>query len=140
MFLPGESQGWRSLVGCRLWDLTESDTTKETQQQQQQQCNIRFNADKKISIFIQCLSYGEAFIQLCVLNKSLHIFILLTDHLTQSAHLYLLSHLAFYILVILNYLLTRYIAHSPATVPFALLEIIQVLASVQMKPSLLLFS
>ena len=28
--LPGESQGWRSLVGCHLWDLTESDTTEAT--------------------------------------------------------------------------------------------------------------
>jgi len=28
VFLPGESQGWRSLVGCRLWDHTESDTMK----------------------------------------------------------------------------------------------------------------
>ena len=28
--LHGESQGQRSLVGCRLWDLTESDTTEAT--------------------------------------------------------------------------------------------------------------
>ena len=28
VFLPGESQGWGSLVGCRLWGLTESDTTE----------------------------------------------------------------------------------------------------------------
>ena len=28
VFLPGESQGWRSLVGCRLWGHTESDTTE----------------------------------------------------------------------------------------------------------------
>ena len=27
-FLPGESQGRRSLVGCHLWDRTESDTTE----------------------------------------------------------------------------------------------------------------
>ena len=27
VFLPGESQGWRSLLGCRLWGRTESDTT-----------------------------------------------------------------------------------------------------------------
>ena len=33
--LPGESQGWWSLVGCRLWGRTESDTTEATQQQQQ---------------------------------------------------------------------------------------------------------
>ena len=26
VFLPGESQGWWSLVGCRLWGRTESDT------------------------------------------------------------------------------------------------------------------
>ena len=26
--LPGESQGWRSLVGCCLWGRTESDTTE----------------------------------------------------------------------------------------------------------------
>ena len=37
VFLPGESQGWRGLVGCRLWGRTESDTTEATQQQQQQQ-------------------------------------------------------------------------------------------------------
>ena len=34
VFLPGESQGWRSLVGCRLWGRRESDTTEVTQQQQ----------------------------------------------------------------------------------------------------------
>ena len=37
VFLPGESQGRGSLVGCRLWGCTESDTTEATQQQQQQQ-------------------------------------------------------------------------------------------------------
>ena len=35
VFLPGESQGWGSLVGCHLWGRTESDTTEATQQQQQ---------------------------------------------------------------------------------------------------------
>ena len=30
VFLPGESQGWWSLVGCRLWGVTESDTTEVT--------------------------------------------------------------------------------------------------------------
>ena len=28
MFLPGESQGRGSLMGCRLWDRTESGTTE----------------------------------------------------------------------------------------------------------------
>ena len=36
MFLPGESQGRGSLVGCRLWGHTESGTTEATSQQQQQ--------------------------------------------------------------------------------------------------------
>ena len=30
VFFPGESQGWGSLVGCRLWGRTESDTTEAT--------------------------------------------------------------------------------------------------------------
>ena len=30
VFLPGESQGQGSLVGCRLWGHTESDTTEVT--------------------------------------------------------------------------------------------------------------
>ena len=30
VFLPGESQGWGSLVGCRLWGRTESDMTEAT--------------------------------------------------------------------------------------------------------------
>ena len=30
VFLPGESQGWGSLVSCHLWGHTESDTTEAT--------------------------------------------------------------------------------------------------------------
>ena len=30
VFLPGESQGWGSLVGHHLWGRTESDTTEAT--------------------------------------------------------------------------------------------------------------
>ena len=30
VFLPGESQGQESLVGCYLWGRTESDTTEAT--------------------------------------------------------------------------------------------------------------
>ena len=37
VFLPGKPQGRGSLVGCRLWGCTESDTTEATSQQQQQQ-------------------------------------------------------------------------------------------------------
>ena len=35
VFLPGESRGQGSLVGFRLWGLTELDTTEATQWQQQ---------------------------------------------------------------------------------------------------------
>ena len=35
VFLPGESQGQGSLVGCCLWGRTELDTTEATKQQQQ---------------------------------------------------------------------------------------------------------
>ena len=42
VFLPGESQGRGSLVGCRLWGHTELDTTDAMQQQQQQQSLIRW--------------------------------------------------------------------------------------------------
>ena len=30
VFLPGESQGWQSLVGCSLWGRTELDMTEAT--------------------------------------------------------------------------------------------------------------
>ena len=43
VFLPKESQGWGSPVGCRhLWGRTESDTTEVTQQQQQHVSNNFF--------------------------------------------------------------------------------------------------
>ena len=40
VFLPGESQGQGSLVGCRLWGHTESDTTEVTWQQQHGQTEV----------------------------------------------------------------------------------------------------
>ena len=43
VFLPGESQGWGNLVGCRLWGRTESDTTEVTWQQQQRNANQNHN-------------------------------------------------------------------------------------------------
>ena len=48
MFLPGESQGRGSLVGCHLWGRTESDTTEVTYQQQQQQQPV----DTRYRLFI----------------------------------------------------------------------------------------
>ena len=40
VFLPGESQGRQSLVGCHLWGCTELDMTEATQQQQQQSLSL----------------------------------------------------------------------------------------------------
>ena len=48
VFLPGESQGLGSLVGCRLWGRTESDTTEVTQQQQQQGIYQNFKLNQMI--------------------------------------------------------------------------------------------
>ena len=45
-FLPGESQGRWSLMGCRLWGRTESDTTEATKKQQQ----MHINQEKELSI------------------------------------------------------------------------------------------
>ena len=40
VFLPGESEGRGSLVGCHLWGHTELNMTEVTQQQQQQHAPI----------------------------------------------------------------------------------------------------
>ena len=48
VFLPGESQGWRNLVGCYLWGHTELDTTEVTQQQQQQNVYMLFGLFHKV--------------------------------------------------------------------------------------------
>ena len=53
VFLPGEPQGWGSLVGCCLWGCTELDTTEVTQQQQQLQV---------IVVYVIFYNYSEHFI------------------------------------------------------------------------------
>ena len=50
VFLPGESQGQGSQVGCHLWGRTESDMTEATQQQQQQRYFVCFY--DPISLFL----------------------------------------------------------------------------------------
>ena len=55
MFLPGESQGRGSLVGCRLWGHTELDTTEVTSQQQQQDCfKCVFQGRGPVFLLIYC--------------------------------------------------------------------------------------
>ena len=53
VFLPGEPQRRQSLVDCRLWGRTESDTTEATWQQQQMMLvvkNLSANAGDMVSI------------------------------------------------------------------------------------------
>ena len=55
VFLPGESQGRGSLVGCRLWGSTESDTTEATWQQLQRGPFLYFSfpvLSSLLSVFI----------------------------------------------------------------------------------------
>ena len=54
-FLPGESQGRGSLVGCHLWGRTESDTTEATQQHTIQWLEICMQ--NQLNLFS---SYGES--------------------------------------------------------------------------------
>ena len=57
VFLPGESQGRGSLMGCRPWGRTVLDTTEATQQRQRQrQCHKPRKIDIQISRKIQTIS------------------------------------------------------------------------------------
>ena len=59
VFLPGESQGRGSLVGCCLWGRTGSDTTEVTQQQQQQQLRFYRKLIWHFQMTLGQLSEGE---------------------------------------------------------------------------------
>ena len=50
VFLPGESQGWRSLMGFRLWGHTESDTTEVTLAAAAEDCRTSALALQKINL------------------------------------------------------------------------------------------
>ena len=78
VFLPGESQGQGSLVGCRLWGCTESDTTEVTQQQQQQQQSSSIEllkiSQKGTSLVVQWL-------RICLLMKEIWVRSLVREDL-----------------------------------------------------------
>ena len=57
VFLPGESQGWGSLVGYCLWGRTESDTTEATQQQQD--IHMQRNEPCKINLRLHITPYRK---------------------------------------------------------------------------------
>ena len=74
VFLPGESQGRGSLVGCHLWGRTESDTTEVTQQQQHSSshgavCFTKLCVSCKICVWFYFLFFQYTEKQ--VLNSSL---------------------------------------------------------------------
>ena len=84
VFLPGESQGQRSLLGCRLWGCTELDTTEATQQQQQQNVNtMRTESSFYSSILSQCSEQ-------CLVHSRPSINICRTAHYIIIAYLYIL--------------------------------------------------
>ena len=60
-FLPGESQGRRSLVGCRLWGRTELDMTEVTQQQQQH-----------AALFFFKIIFTIVFVCVCVYHRNVN--------------------------------------------------------------------
>ena len=77
MFLPGESQGQGSLVGCRLWGRTELDTTEVTYQQALDQWKQIWGWPKSsfgffYNILWKNLStlFGQAHIMVVVFNTS----------------------------------------------------------------------
>ena len=65
VFLPGESQGRGSLVGCRLWGHTELDTTEVTWQQRPQQ-----QQQQQLSYYFSCMLCQEDTMQMTPLVHS----------------------------------------------------------------------
>ena len=65
VFLPGESHGQRSLVGCRLWGRTELDMTEAMQQQQPEVFlpanwdTMTMKCDHVCNILGQCLAQSS---------------------------------------------------------------------------------
>ena len=86
VFLPGESQGRGSLVGCRLWGRTESNTTEATQQQQQYSSNSGI-----FSLLQYCLwkpvSPCQSHLELTLNGLSVGLSALLPFALTFKKHL-----------------------------------------------------
>ena len=82
VFLPGESQGWGSLVGYHLWGCTESDTTEATQQQQVAAAAKWKDFQNKLNKnnqAVECMKY--------ISYKNIQTFCLLKECLSMSAYL-----------------------------------------------------
>ena len=77
MFLPRESQGRGSLVGCHLWGRMESDTTEATQQPQQQYKIIQL---LKVRTRTQGLGYSSKMIPFLKIKGAKSVFFNLNDN------------------------------------------------------------
>ena len=84
VFLPGESQGQRSLVGCHLWGHTESDTTEVDYQQQHvlstvwmpQTCSQSY-AEKRNNLHLEKRTDNDKWLHLhicCLINYDNAVF------------------------------------------------------------------
>ena len=99
VLLPGESQGQRSLVGCRLWGHTESDTTEATQQQQQQHSFLLYSKGLQLCIYIYiCFNFLKVNLYQGVNQAKL----LSTTHFTYHCINITLYHHLYYCIVAYN--------------------------------------
>ena len=81
VFLPGESQGQGSLVGCSLWGHTEQDMTEVTQQQQQRETKMNLESLLIILYHIQKLTPDG--INFNIKSKIIH---LLENYMREYIH------------------------------------------------------
>ena len=86
VFLPGESQGRGSLVGCCLWGHTGLDTTEATQQQQQQQIPHSLN----LTSFLCLTSSFSPQITFCAGHAKFFTFLQFTILFLKSPPLHIL--------------------------------------------------
>ena len=71
VFLPGESQGRGSLVGCHLWGCIELDTTEATEQQQQRLRDFPY-----ITSYWECLFWTDVMFLFWYLLRWSNIFLI----------------------------------------------------------------
>ena len=77
VFLPGESHGRRSLVGCSPWGHTESNTTEATWQQQHTCLYVHVGICINICIYI--------YMHLCLhMNRSVSLCMDINIHFISS--------------------------------------------------------
>ena len=74
VFLPGESHGWRSLVGFSPWGHTESDTTEATWHYYNKWNNKYRNAYETLWAFMELVIVSHRLFLLKILIKMLKLY------------------------------------------------------------------